>query len=298
MVRHKKGHKNSKGETAEWVIVSHKDGHIISSHKTKKEAEEHLRDIQKFKHMGESMKLEEAIKYLKNKGFICEDTDDWDAADLDPTMSDEERSDAAWSHNMRRKIGFSIGGNRYVSGRHVNMEKDGNNTPAARAWTKAMARNERDADDYKRLAKLEDELKRVRNPEKKKEIQQTLDRLKRRMTAGTKEWQDKMNWLEGEDILMFASAISHILNNKLVEKGKKLAEEKGKNWFDNRWWMHIEQAVEEVLYNNENYTYDYDKFKKALNPNVDFNGDPNEVAEQIAPEVWNIMAKRLDDWTY
>lgn len=69
MVRHQKGHKNSKGETAEWVIVSHKDGHIISSHKTKAEAEKHLTDIRKFKHMGESMKLDEAKKILNENGY-------------------------------------------------------------------------------------------------------------------------------------------------------------------------------------------------------------------------------------
>ena len=75
MVRHQKGHKNSKGETAEWVIVSHKDGHIISSHKTKAEAEEHLRDIQKFKHMGEHMNLEQAKEILNEAGFMYIDTE-------------------------------------------------------------------------------------------------------------------------------------------------------------------------------------------------------------------------------
>lgn len=75
MVRHQKGHKNSKGETAEWVIVSHKDGHIISSHKTKAEAEEHLRDIQKFKHMGEHMNLEQAKNILNEAGFKYIDTE-------------------------------------------------------------------------------------------------------------------------------------------------------------------------------------------------------------------------------
>ena len=244
------------------------------------------------------MELNEAKQILKNNGYLVEDTDDWDEDDLEPSMSDEERSDAAFGHNRRRNIGVSIGGSHHLAGRHVNMEKNGNNTPAARAWTRAMARNEKDVEDYKRIAQLEDELKRVRNPEKKKEIKQTLDRLKNRVKAGTKEYQNKLNSLEGEDILMFASAISNILDNKLVDKGKKLAEEKGKNWFDTRWWMHIERAVEKVLYNNENYTYDFDKFKKALNPNVDFNGDPNEVARQIAPAVWNIMAKCWDDWTY
>ena len=70
MVRHQKGHKNSNGELAEWVIVSHKDGHIISSHKTKAEAEKHLGDIIKFKHIGESMQLEEAKELLESEGYI------------------------------------------------------------------------------------------------------------------------------------------------------------------------------------------------------------------------------------
>jgi S-adenosylmethionine/arginine decarboxylase-like enzyme len=44
-VAHVPGHKNSKGEAAPWVIKSHEDGHIISSHKTKAEAKEHLRQM-------------------------------------------------------------------------------------------------------------------------------------------------------------------------------------------------------------------------------------------------------------
>lgn len=46
---HVKGHKNSKGEEAPWVIKSHESGKIISSHKSKKEAKEHLRHIHIFK---------------------------------------------------------------------------------------------------------------------------------------------------------------------------------------------------------------------------------------------------------
>ena len=46
-----KGHKNSSGELAEWVIKSHKDNHIISSHKTKEAAEKHLQQIQMFKYI-------------------------------------------------------------------------------------------------------------------------------------------------------------------------------------------------------------------------------------------------------
>ena len=75
MIRHQKGHKNSKGEVAEWVIVSHKDGHIISSHKHKAEAEKHLKDIRKFKHRGESMQLEEAKNILNEAGFVYVDTE-------------------------------------------------------------------------------------------------------------------------------------------------------------------------------------------------------------------------------
>lgn len=75
MVRYKKGNKNSNGELAEWVIVSHKDGHIISSHKTKAKAEKHLKDIQKFKHIGESMQLDEAKNILNEAGFVYVDTE-------------------------------------------------------------------------------------------------------------------------------------------------------------------------------------------------------------------------------
>jgi len=75
MIRHQKGHKNSKGELAEWVIISHKDGHIISSHKHKAEAEKHLGDIRKFKHMGESMDLDKAKNILNEAGFVYVDTE-------------------------------------------------------------------------------------------------------------------------------------------------------------------------------------------------------------------------------
>ena len=51
-IEYQKGHKDSKGEDAPWVIVSHTEPHkIISSHKTKAEAQKHLRQIQWFKHM-------------------------------------------------------------------------------------------------------------------------------------------------------------------------------------------------------------------------------------------------------
>ncbi|HRZ18950.1 MAG TPA: hypothetical protein P5136_02745 [Methanofastidiosum sp.] len=39
------GHKNSKGESAPWVIKSHETGKILSSHKTESEAKSHLQDM-------------------------------------------------------------------------------------------------------------------------------------------------------------------------------------------------------------------------------------------------------------
>jgi len=69
MIRHQKGHKNSKGETAEWVIISHKDGHVISSHTSKEAAQKHLKDIQKFKHMKESIEYTEDSIYDRLVGY-------------------------------------------------------------------------------------------------------------------------------------------------------------------------------------------------------------------------------------
>ena len=49
-VKYVKGHKDSKGEDAPWTIVSHETGKILSSHKSKKAAEEHLRQMEYYKH--------------------------------------------------------------------------------------------------------------------------------------------------------------------------------------------------------------------------------------------------------
>lgn len=44
-VSHCPGHKNSKGELAEWCVKSHEDGHIISSHGSEAAAKKHLQDM-------------------------------------------------------------------------------------------------------------------------------------------------------------------------------------------------------------------------------------------------------------
>lgn len=52
-VRHLKGHRNSKGELAEWVIKSHETGEILSSHKSEKKAKEHLQQMHIFNEAAE-----------------------------------------------------------------------------------------------------------------------------------------------------------------------------------------------------------------------------------------------------
>lgn len=44
-VQFRDNHKNSKGERAPWVILSHKNNKVLSSHKTKEEAVSHLQDM-------------------------------------------------------------------------------------------------------------------------------------------------------------------------------------------------------------------------------------------------------------
>jgi hypothetical protein len=48
------------------------------------------------------MELNEAKEILKKNGFILEDTDDWDEADMPAGMSDEDRAEMAKKHNDRR----------------------------------------------------------------------------------------------------------------------------------------------------------------------------------------------------
>ena len=53
-VCHMKGHRNSKGELAEWVIKSHETGKILSSHKSEQKAKEHLQQMHIFNEAAES----------------------------------------------------------------------------------------------------------------------------------------------------------------------------------------------------------------------------------------------------
>ncbi len=48
-VEHRPGHKNSQGEDAPWVVVSHTTGEVISSYKSQAAAEQGLKDMETFK---------------------------------------------------------------------------------------------------------------------------------------------------------------------------------------------------------------------------------------------------------
>ena len=62
-VEYRKGHRNSKGELAEWVIVQHDTGKILSSHKSKPKADKHLQQMEYYKHV----KNESFVGYLNKQ---------------------------------------------------------------------------------------------------------------------------------------------------------------------------------------------------------------------------------------
>lgn len=65
-----KGHRNSKGELAEWVIKSHETGKILSSHKSEKKAKEHLQQMHIF---GESVEGEAACSHCGCSAYGVEE---------------------------------------------------------------------------------------------------------------------------------------------------------------------------------------------------------------------------------
>jgi hypothetical protein len=69
-VSHCPGHKNSKGELAEWCVKSHEDGHIISSHGSQEAAKKHLQDMHA--HSGSlEPKLAASLQYWPTKMVLA-----------------------------------------------------------------------------------------------------------------------------------------------------------------------------------------------------------------------------------
>lgn len=72
-VCHMKGHRNSKGELAEWVIKSHETGKILSSHKSEQKAKEHLQQMHIF---NEAVNASPCKKLYHICGYMTGLTDD------------------------------------------------------------------------------------------------------------------------------------------------------------------------------------------------------------------------------
>lgn len=72
-VCHMKGHRNSNGELAEWVIKSHETGKILSSHKSEQKAKEHLQQMHIF---NEAVNASPCKKLYHICGYMTGLTDD------------------------------------------------------------------------------------------------------------------------------------------------------------------------------------------------------------------------------
>lgn len=79
---YEKGHKNSKGEDAPWVIRSHEDNRILASFAKKTDAEEHLQRMKQYSKQ-ESMSADELDKYIKDVKSLLKSKYDMDFNDKD-----------------------------------------------------------------------------------------------------------------------------------------------------------------------------------------------------------------------
>ena len=124
-VCHIKGHRNSKGELAEWVIKSHETGKILSSHKSEKKAKEHLQHMHIF---GESVECEAACSHC---GWSADGVEEYNGRLLCPyCLKEFQRLDACRDANgyvkydniTPRSDGFNPEGYKLIG-----ESNDGNN---------------------------------------------------------------------------------------------------------------------------------------------------------------------------
>lgn len=98
---YEKGHKNSKGEDAPWVIRSHKDDSVLASFPTKKEAENHMRTMKRYsKTEGKFTEIKAAIKAAwsaaEAKWFRLDFREATERLDVYPIASDNEGVGVNW----------------------------------------------------------------------------------------------------------------------------------------------------------------------------------------------------------
>lgn len=116
-VCHMKGHRNSKGELAEWVIKSHETGKILSSHKSEQKAKEHLQHMHIF---GESVEGEAACSHC---GWSADGVEEYNGRLLCPyCLKEFQRLDACRDANgyikydniTKRSDGFNPEGYKLI----------------------------------------------------------------------------------------------------------------------------------------------------------------------------------------
>lgn len=98
---YEKGHKNSKGEDAPWVIRSHKDDSVLASFPTKKEAENHMKTMKRYsKTEGKFTEIKAAIKAAwsaaEAKWFRLDFREATERLDVYPIASDNEGVGVNW----------------------------------------------------------------------------------------------------------------------------------------------------------------------------------------------------------
>ena len=151
------GHKNSKGESAPWTIVSHETGKIISSHKTKKAAEEHLKwmDIysrrskyKKRKSKMESMMEEQCMDRTvddENKLEVSEELQNMDKKYelTDETMEFDYCFDSHILHRIRALKDFTLnafGGDVKAGDLGGWVESEDNLSQKGKCWVSGNAK--------------------------------------------------------------------------------------------------------------------------------------------------------------
>lgn len=98
---YEKGHKNSKGEDAPWVIRSHEDDRVLASFPTKKEAENHMKTMKRYsKTEGKFTEIKAAIKAAWSaaevKWFRLDFREATERLDVYPIASDNEGVGVNW----------------------------------------------------------------------------------------------------------------------------------------------------------------------------------------------------------
>jgi hypothetical protein len=106
---YEKGHKNSKGEDAPWVIRSHEDDRVLASFPTKKEAENHMKTMKRYsKTEGKFTEIKAAIKAAWSaaevKWFRLDFREYQERLNVYPIASDNEGVGVNWGVLPERNL--------------------------------------------------------------------------------------------------------------------------------------------------------------------------------------------------